>query len=72
MIVVLKPAAAQDDIDKFIEMGAEIQSNYASIIGYYGKGAQKTVKKLLKKVIQKLVENLLIKIMQQLFLLVIK
>ena len=36
-------------VDKFIEMGAEIQSNYASIIGYYGKGAQKTVKKLLKK-----------------------
>lgn len=36
-------------VDKFIEMGAEIQSNYASIIGYYGKGTQKTVKKLLKK-----------------------
>lgn len=36
-------------VDKFMEMGAEIQSNYASIIGYYGKGAQKTVKKLLKK-----------------------
>lgn len=38
-----------DLVDKFIEMGAKIQSNYASIIGYYGKGAQKTVKKLLKK-----------------------
>lgn len=36
-------------VEKFIEMGAEIQSNYASIIGYYGKAAQKTVKKLLKK-----------------------
>ena len=36
-------------VDRFIEMGAEIQSNYASIIGYYGKGAQKAVKKLLKK-----------------------
>lgn len=35
-------------VDRFIEIGAEIQSNYASVIGYYGKSAEKTVKKLLK------------------------
>ena len=32
----------------YIEMGVLFQSNYASIIGYYGKEAQKTVKKLLQ------------------------
>lgn len=33
---------------ELIEMGVLFQSNYASIIGYYGKDAQITVKKLLK------------------------
>lgn len=32
----------------FIEMGVLFQSNYASIIGYYGKEAKNTVKKLLQ------------------------
>ena len=32
----------------YIEMGVLFQSNYASITGYYGKEAQKTVKKLLQ------------------------
>lgn len=35
-------------VEKLIEMGCLIQSNYASILGYYGKHAQKTMKKLLK------------------------
>jgi len=41
----------QKDITKlevFIDMGAEIQCNYASIIGLYGKDSEKTLKKLLK------------------------
>lgn len=33
---------------ELIEMGALMQSNYASIIGFYGKSAQNTVKILLK------------------------
>lgn len=32
----------------YIEMGVLFQSNYASIIGYYGKEAKNTVKKLLQ------------------------
>ena len=35
-------------LDDFINMGVKIQSNYVSILGMYGKKAQKTVKKLLK------------------------
>lgn len=33
---------------ELIEMGVLFQANYASIIGYYGKEAQKTIKLLLK------------------------
>jgi protein-tyrosine phosphatase len=33
---------------QYIEIGVLFQSNYASIIGLYGKQAQKTVKQLLK------------------------
>lgn len=33
---------------EYIDLGVMFQSNYASIIGLYGKGAQKTVKQLLK------------------------
>ena len=33
---------------EYIEMGALFQSNYASIIGYYGKEAKNTVKQLLE------------------------
>lgn len=33
---------------ELIEMGVLFQGNYASIIGYYGKDAQKTIKLLLK------------------------
>ncbi len=43
--------AVQEDykiVEEYIEKGCLIQSNYASILGYYGKDAQKTVKKLLK------------------------
>lgn len=42
----------QDDIDfifDLVEMGALLQANYGSIIGMYGKKAQKTLKKLLKE-----------------------
>ena len=42
----------QDDIkylEELAEMGALFQSNYGSIIGIYGKKAEKTVKKLLKQ-----------------------
>ena len=35
-------------VEEYREKGCLIQSNYASILGYYGKGAQKTVKMLLK------------------------
>lgn len=35
-------------LDKFIEMGVYLQGNYESLIGKYGKGAEKTLKKLLK------------------------
>lgn len=41
----------QDDIDfvnELAEMGAFFQANYGSIIGLYGRKAEKTVKKLLK------------------------
>ena len=34
---------------EWIEEGALLQSNYGSIIGVYGSGPQKTIKKLLKK-----------------------
>ena len=34
---------------EWIEEGALLQSNYGSIIGIYGSGPQKTIKKLLKK-----------------------
>lgn len=34
---------------EWIEEGAILQSNYGSIIGIYGSGPQKTIKKLLKK-----------------------
>lgn len=43
--------AVQSDyklVEEYIEKGCLIQSNYASILGYYGKQAQKTVKMLLK------------------------
>lgn len=36
-------------LDDFIEMGILLQGNYESIIGKYGRGAQKTIKKLLKQ-----------------------
>lgn len=36
-------------VEEYIENGCLIQCNYASILGYYGKDAQKTVKKLLKE-----------------------
>lgn len=42
----------QEDIEfvrEMIEMGALFQSNYGSIIGMYGKKAEKTIKKLLKE-----------------------
>lgn len=42
---------AQKDLkyfDSFIEMGVYLQGNYESLIGKYGKMAQKTLKKLLK------------------------
>ncbi|MCI8383882.1 MAG: hypothetical protein HFJ33_03320 [Clostridia bacterium] len=35
-------------VNELIEKGVLMQSNYASIIGYYGKGAQIIVKKLLR------------------------
>ena len=35
-------------VEEYIEKGCLIQCNYASVLGYYGKDAQKTVKKLLK------------------------
>lgn len=42
---------AQKDLkyfDSFIERGVYLQGNYESIIGKYGKGAEKVLKKLLK------------------------
>ena len=36
-------------LDEFIEMGILLQGNYESIIGKYGRRAQKTLKKLLKQ-----------------------
>lgn len=36
-------------LDKYLEMGVLFQSNYGSILGLYGKNAQKTVKTLLKR-----------------------
>lgn len=42
----------QDDIDfiyDLVDMGALLQANYGSIVGMYGKKAQKTLKKLLKE-----------------------
>ena len=36
-------------VNEWIEEGAILQSNYGSIIGIYGKGPKKTIKKLLKK-----------------------
>lgn len=36
-------------VNEWIEEGALLQSNYGSIIGVYGTGPQKTIKKLLKK-----------------------
>ena len=36
-------------IKDFINMGCLMQCNYASILGYYGNGAKKTMKELLKK-----------------------
>ena len=36
-------------LDDFIEMGILLQCNYESIIGKYGRRAQKTIKKLLKQ-----------------------
>lgn len=36
-------------LDEFIEMGILLQGNYESILGKYGRGAQKTLKKLLKQ-----------------------
>ena len=45
-------SCVQKDIklcDRMIELGALLQSNYASIIGYYGHHAKKTVMKLLKE-----------------------
>lgn len=43
---------AQKDLkyfDKFLEMGVLLQGNYESLIGKYGIGAEKALKKLLKK-----------------------
>lgn len=37
-----------DILAELIELGVLFQSNYGSILGFYGKKAQKTVKKLLK------------------------
>lgn len=36
-------------LDDFIEMGILLQGNYESILGKYGRRAQKTIKKLLKQ-----------------------
>ena len=36
-------------VNELLDMGAMLQSNYGSIIGLYGKKAEKTVKKLLKE-----------------------
>lgn len=36
-------------LDSFIEMGAYLQGNYESLIGKYGREAEKTIKKLLKE-----------------------
>ncbi len=36
-------------LNKYLEMGVLFQSNYGSILGLYGKNAQKTVKTLLKR-----------------------
>ena len=36
------------NLDKFINKGVLLQSNYGSIVGFYGKTAEKTVRKLLK------------------------
>ena len=36
-------------LDDFIEMGVLLQGNYESILGKYGRTAQKTLKKLLKQ-----------------------
>lgn len=36
-------------IEEFIEEGALLQANYGSILGIYGNGSKKTIKKLLKK-----------------------
>lgn len=36
-------------VNELLDMGAMFQSNYGSIIGLYGKKAEKTVKKLLKE-----------------------
>jgi protein-tyrosine phosphatase len=36
-------------LDEFIEMGILLQGNYESIIGKYGRKAEKTLKKLLKQ-----------------------
>ena len=38
-----------DIVNDWINEGALLQSNYGSIIGIYGEGAKRTVKKLLKK-----------------------
>lgn len=37
-----------DYLKEFLDMGVVFQGNYASIIGYYGRDAQKTIKRLLK------------------------
>ena len=36
-------------VNELAEMGALFQSNYGSIVGWYGKDAEKTMKKLLKE-----------------------
>jgi tyrosine-protein phosphatase YwqE len=36
-------------VDSFKEEGILFQCNYASILGYYGKGAEKLIKYMLKK-----------------------
>lgn len=36
-------------LDQFIDMGVLLQGNYESLFGKYGKGSEKTLKKLLKK-----------------------
>lgn len=38
-----------DYVNELLDMGAMFQANYGSIIGLYGKKAEKTVKKLLKE-----------------------